>query len=364
MAVAQKDLDEYEKILAPKLAEQEKAKAAQTAKFEAELKAFEAKLPQLAEAWEKKQSATVEWIPLRPTSVRASARGAGNDVKLSVLADRSIFASGKEMKGSYMVECLTELRGITAVRLEAMADDRLPGGGPGMAGGNFVLSAFDATATAVADAKQVKKVDFHRPQADFTQENFSIAQAIDGNVNAAQGWAVSPAMGVTHWAVLETKEPIGFEGGTRLTFKLTHQFRGNKVNFALGRFRISVAIAKPPFKLGLSEELQTVLAVPAKERDKAQLALLDKYYRGIDPELRKYQKAVADSKQPLPIDPKLKELREQLELVSRPVPPDGPLVQLREDVKMSTAQLTNRRLTGVQDLAWALINSPAFLFNH
>jgi hypothetical protein len=47
-----------------------------------------------------------------------------------------------------------------------------------------------------------------------------------------------------------------------------------------------------------------------------------------------------------------------------PVPLDPKLVQLRADVKMSEQQATNARLTAVQDLAWALMNSPAFLFNH
>ena len=66
----------------------------------------------------------------------------------------------------------------------------------------------------------------------------------------------------------------------------------------------------------------------------------------------------------MPIDPKLKELRDQLEFAQRPVQPDPALVNLRRDLEMSVQQATARRLTAAQDIAWALINSPAFLFNH
>jgi hypothetical protein len=37
---------------------------------------------------------------------------------------------------------------------------------------------------------------------------------------------------------------------------------------------------------------------------------------------------------------------------------------LREDTHESVGQNQNKRLTVVQDLTWALVNSPAFLFNH
>jgi hypothetical protein len=85
--------------------------------------------------------------------------------------------------------------------------------------------------------------------------------------------------------------------------------------------------------------------------------------RIIDGQWKERSKALDLAKQPLPLDPKLKELRDTLTLVSRPIPPDDRLEQLRKDFAASQQQLTNRRLTGAQDVVWALINSPAFLFN-
>jgi len=66
----------------------------------------------------------------------------------------------------------------------------------------------------------------------------------------------------------------------------------------------------------------------------------------------------------LATDPKLKQLQDQLAEASKPVPTDPRLGQLRKDIEMSIKQAAARRLTAAQDVAWALINSPAFLFNH
>jgi hypothetical protein len=52
-----------------------------------------------------------------------------------------------------------------------------------------------------------------------------------------------------------------------------------------------------------------------------------------------------------------------LAYVTKPVPLDARLAQLRQDMDQSKKQTENVRLTATQDLAWALINSPAFLFN-
>ena len=99
-------------------------------------------------------------------------------------------------------------------------------------------------------------------------------------------------------------------------------------------------------------------------RTEAQKNLLASYFRAVDTDLRSKVDALNASKAPLPIDPKLKELRDQLEFAQRPVQPDPALVDLRHDLEMSVQQATVRRLTAAQDITWALINSPAFLFNH
>jgi hypothetical protein len=165
---------------------------------------------------------------------------------------------------------------------------------------------------------------------------------------------------MTHWATFETKEPLGYDGGTILTFTLKQTFNTN--DFMLSRFRLSVTTDEKA-GLSLSDELRAVFATDADKRSDAQKDYLAKVVRTLDPELRKRQTTLADAKKPLPIDPHLKELQESVKMTEKPVPLDFALSQLRADADQSTKQAADARLTAAQDLAWALINSPAFLFN-
>jgi hypothetical protein len=193
--------------------------------------------------------------------------------------------------------------------------------------------------------------------------NFEVAKAIDGGNNRQQGWAVSPNGGATHWATFEFKTPYTNQPGATLTFTLTQQFNGGNDNaFTLGRFRLATTDAKSP---GLSqrEELRALLAKPAAERTKEEAAALEKVVRATDPELAKRTKELADAKAPRPIDPHLKELQESVKRLGEPLPADPKLANLKRAAELSAKQLENARLIGAQDLAWALINNPAFLFN-
>jgi len=65
-----------------------------------------------------------------------------------------------------------------------------------------------------------------------------------------------------------------------------------------------------------------------------------------------------------PVPPLVDMLLARIEMIAgRMFPLDSKLAQLRADAALSTTQLANHRLTGAQDLAWAIINNPAFLFN-
>jgi hypothetical protein len=117
------------------------------------------------------------------------------------------------------------------------------------------------------------------------------------------------------------------------------------------------------------EEIESIAAVLRElpKQHEALIARLQQYEQQLAAETaekeRQRQQAVAEAKKPRPPDPKLQQLRDKLAEVSKALPADPKLKQLRNDVQMSAQQLETARLTFAQDLAWALINSPAFLFN-
>jgi len=87
------------------------------------------------------------------------------------------------------------------------------------------------------------------------------------------------------------------------------------------------------------------------------------FQRENDATLRKLGQALFNARQPVPEDLELAKLKAELATAEKPVAVDPVLAQLRADAELSTRQAADRRLTGVQDLAWALVNTPAFLFN-
>ncbi|QDU61490.1 translocation protein TolB [Planctomycetes bacterium Pan216] len=362
IAEAKKELAAHEKAIAPKVAKQEKARKEKIAKTEEDLKKYVAELPKKQPTWELQQTGSTPWTPLKATNLTAN----NGNIKLAQAGDMVIVPSGEPNAQNlvYTIVAKTDVKDINGIRLEVFPDEANKNSGPGRAkDGNFVLTELQVSAAAAAKPKEAKPVGLFRARADFSQANYDVAKAIDGKLGRNDGgWAISPSYGVTHWATFETKESVGKDGETLLTITLRHNYGSG--NHHLGKFRLSVTGAQRPIGLGLAENLRQVLALPPEKRSKEQKEMLFKYYQSVDPGYRSRLVNVANAKKPVPTDPKLVALRKKLEAVSLPVQTDPKLVRLRQDVKMSEAQNKDKRLTSAQDLAWALINSPAFLFNH
>ena len=194
-------------------------------------------------------------------------------------------------------------------------------------------------------------------QADFEQMGNEASKAIDGDLKT--GWGVKPQFGKAHAAVFETLNDIGAVGGSVLTITLSQQMG---TQHTIGKFRISVTNS-PIVGLGLPANISDIAKVAPDQRNEEQKKALADYFKSKDVDLVRLQGELAQAQQPRAEDPQLVDLRMKLDEAKLPLPEDPKLVRLRRSVQLSEEQLKNERLTAAQDLAWALINSPAFLFN-
>jgi hypothetical protein len=357
--------------IAPARAEAGKKRLEEIAKQERALAAHEKGVAAKQIEWEQKvdpKAFDTAWMPLTVKDAKV-----GGGLALKTLPDGSLLASGPDANNIvYTVTTETDLENITGVLLEVLPDDSLPRYGPGRAkDGNFVLTELEISAGGGAPRRRAgaaapagaANVELKDARADFAQKNFEVKTAINGKIDAGarDGWAISAKMGEPHFARFSFAKPLAGGKGTALTFTLRHNFREN---YSIGRFRLWATTSKAPLEQGLPESVIAALKTPAAERTEAQAKTVADYYRAtVDVTGLKRQQALHTAKLPVPEDPKLVELREALVKAELPVPLDPKLVQLRADAEMSGKQLVSKRLTGVQDLAWALINNPAFLFN-
>jgi hypothetical protein len=186
--------------------------------------------------------------------------------------------------------------------MEALPDPNHPAKGPGrVKHGNFVLSEFRVQAvqkrSAVSD--QQLAIALQNATADYSQDKYPVAHAIDGN--PATGWAVGAQYGQRHVAVFETKEQVGFARGTALTFTLDQQYG---TEHTIGRFRISASTAPRPVPADdIPDAVLAALRTAADQRDDKQRVALVQYFRTGDVEWQKLSAAVAEHAKKAPAPP-------------------------------------------------------------
>ena len=117
IAEARQALATYEKRIAPQVAALKGDRAQQIVAAAAALHDAESTLPRRMAAWEQSARKETPWVPLL-----ASALTASNNAKLVQEADRAVFVSGANAKGTYLFIAQNSLPGVTAFRLEALSD--------------------------------------------------------------------------------------------------------------------------------------------------------------------------------------------------------------------------------------------------
>lgn len=196
----------------------------------------------------------------------ASAKSNGG-ATFTKLPDGSLLAQGKNPDfDSYEFVTRTDLQGITALRIEALAHDSMTRKGPGRASnGNFALGMLSVFARKVGDEKLIP-LTLVKPRATFEQNkgNLSVASSIDKNPKT--GWAVDPQFGKNHAAIFEFDKPLGFAEPMELVIRMKFDVNNRH---SIGRPRISMTTAAAPVSFdGSSERQQLIETIQILEKSK------------------------------------------------------------------------------------------------
>jgi len=212
------------RLPAPELEAQVAAKEKEVAAAKEKLAAIEKDLAAKPLAW-----AAPQWQVLQPSDLKADG-----GVVLKALPDGSILAGGAMPPTAiYEFTAETQMKNITAFRLELIPDASLPGSGSGRGvDGKGVVTLFDVR-------EGEKKLALTRITADFKSEESELDLVVRPAEQLRRGWGLQPEMNKPHYAVIETARMT--EGG-KFRFRIGSEYEGAPV----GRFRVSVTDSEYP----------------------------------------------------------------------------------------------------------------------
>lgn len=270
--------------------------------------ALTAETPELdaqRDRWEKSALGGAVWLPVEFDKL-ASQNGAS----LQKQPDGSIFVGGNNPPTDvYTLSGSASARRISALRIEALPDPRLPAGGPGRApSGNFVLSKITLFASPLRAQEMAPPIEFKSASATFEQQGYPASATLDDNPRT--GWAVAPNMGKPSVATFQAAIPVkSDDSGTALTLVLEQQFA--QPNHTLGHFRVwATASRDPDAARMLPDDVLAILKEPAAKRNPGQKEKLSAYYRSIAPSLDPIRRELAQVDRQLQSRLKLRRGRE------------------------------------------------------
>ena len=220
-------------------------------------------------AWEERQNHPPAWRVLE-TETFVSANGA----TLTRQKDGSLFASGtRPERDTYTITADFGLPRLSAIRLEVIADERLPKRGPGRQpdNGNLHLSEIQAQLFEPG-AETPRALSLANASADFDQDGWTIRHALDGDEKTA--WGIHPLEGESHQAAFELATPLpSVPAGAKLVITLKQLHGGGHL---IGRLRLAITDATPPVRV-VPAGIERIAKMPAPERNEDQRVQLAAY---------------------------------------------------------------------------------------
>ena len=350
-------------------AAKKKAEAEQQTRITAAAKALDEKkkeLPKLVTDFSKTIQAEQLWTRWKVLPVETVTAADKGEVK--VLPDGSVRYTDPNKKGNldYKITGNLPAQNITGIMIEAIPDETMPGFGAGHnASGNFVVSELMASWNPKSDAKKVTKLTFSDAKSDHIQAGFDVKNLFNGKSDGGdKGWAIGGTENyqIPHRALLKFKEPVKADPkDAQLVLDVQSRYTGG--DYRLNRFRVWYTTDTDPLSYGLPATVGSAISTSPAARTPEQIKALESHVAENDADLLKKRFAHLKEQRPLPSDPKMNQLQAAFKLTQTEVNEPRPLVQLRTDTDYSIQQSARRRLTAAQDLVWALVNSPSFLFN-
>jgi Protein of unknown function (DUF1549)/Protein of unknown function (DUF1553)/Planctomycete cytochrome C len=246
-------------------------------------------------AWaEKAKSGQPEWVLLRPKVEEESTGGQ----KYLPLADGSFLAQGyAPTKHTVKMKIKTDVKGVTAFRLELLNDPNLPRGGPGRSiQGTAALTEFAVDAEV---GGKVQRLKFAKATADYNPPETPLdaiyddksgkkrvigpaSFAIDGKDETA--WATDGDPGRRNQPrqiVFTLDKPLAV--GAVLTFHITQNHGGwnsdDNQNHNLGRLRFALTTAPGAEADMVPANVRRILPTPRDKWTPQQEALVFSYWR-------------------------------------------------------------------------------------
>ncbi|MDA0659828.1 MAG: DUF1549 and DUF1553 domain-containing protein, partial [Planctomycetota bacterium] len=260
----------------------------------------------------QERSKLVDWRVMHPFDVSAELP------HLEVLPDGSIYSTGDITKrdihklqirlpDQMFVKQDSPHERLTALRLEVIPDERLPGGGPGRCyyegrKGEFFLSELTAN-------RDGHPIHFCDASHTYGKTNIGNGSAEAKNVhdgNGSTGWSTAEREGESHQLVVNLQDPIPLDGTLTVELLFERHFAAS-----LGRYRLWGTTAQTAHASPLPTRIESLLQRAPELLTNGELSELRTYFVQIDPELSSTRQPIESMRAQLPEVPTTLVLQER-----------------------------------------------------